>query len=312
MLLRLSLASTIVRLPLSTNTTPKTILALISVRALYLAKANCLLLTLQVRGVEASTMRPRFAFFSGLLLLGAVGALQLADLRSPLLENQTNPPQALREDGTSKNDAPVPAKLSRTSPPPATETRPPAVRLLENFEAMVVTAREEAKRHDSASGSAKAEKTNSAPAKLAVAEPMVPATRQEVKGPPSSAQPQSISITPIPMTFVYNEATLTPEGRRAANLLLEYLNLKKFDVVTLSGHADERGLTNYNMELSKKRLLVILRLLRDGGYQGKLELLPKGSTEPYTGVDRSQYPYEELMQLDRRVELRVTKSASAR
>ncbi len=114
------------------------------------------------------------------------------------------------------------------------------------------------------------------------------------------------------MTFVYNEATLTPEGRRATGLLLEYLNLKKFDVVTLSGHADERGLPNYNMELSRKRLLVILHLLRDGGYQGKLELLPKGSTEPYMGVDRSQYPYEQLMQLDRRVELRVTKSASAR
>jgi outer membrane protein OmpA-like peptidoglycan-associated protein len=261
-------------------------------------------------------MRPGFVIFSGFLLLGGFGALHLADLRAPLLENQTNPSLALRDDGASKKDAAVPAaKLIRTSPPPATETRPPAVRLLENFEAMVVTAREEAKRHDSADGSATAEKANSAPARLAAAEPVVPATRQEVKAPPSSAQPQSTqstSITPIPMTFVYNEATLTPEGRRATGLLLEYLNLKKFDVVTLSGHADERGLPNYNMELSRKRLLVILHLLRDGGYQGKLELLPKGSTEPYMGVDRSQYPYEQLMQLDRRVELRVTKSASAR
>ena len=41
------------------------------------------------------------------------------------------------------------------------------------------------------------------------------------------------------MTFVYNEATLTLEGRKAARLLLEYLTLKKFGSVTLSGHADE-------------------------------------------------------------------------
>ena len=83
--------------------------------------------------------------------------------------------------------------------------------------------------------------------------------------------------------------------------------MKKFSAVTLSGHADERGLPNFNMELSRQRLLAIERFLHDGGYQGKLDLLPKGSMEPYMGVDRSLYPYEELMQLDRRVELRTAK-----
>jgi outer membrane protein OmpA-like peptidoglycan-associated protein len=114
-----------------------------------------------------------------------------------------------------------------------------------------------------------------------------------------------LTTTPVPMTFVYNEATLTPEGREAARLLLEYLTLKKFGSVTLTGHADERGLPDYNMELSRQRLISIEHLLRDGGYQGKLDLLPKGATEPFMGVDRSRYPREELLQLDRRVELRV-------
>jgi outer membrane protein OmpA-like peptidoglycan-associated protein len=85
------------------------------------------------------------------------------------------------------------------------------------------------------------------------------------------------------------------------------LILKKFGAVTLSGHADERGSPDYNMELSRQRLDTILRLLRDGGYQGKIDLLPKGATEPFRGVDRTRYPREELMQLDRRVELRVAK-----
>ena len=38
---------------------------------------------------------------------------------------------------------------------------------------------------------------------------------------------------------------------------------------------------------------------------GDLELVPKGKTEPYTGVVRSEYNQEELYQLDRRVELVV-------
>jgi Outer membrane protein and related peptidoglycan-associated (lipo)proteins len=88
-------------------------------------------------------------------------------------------------------------------------------------------------------------------------------------------------------------------------LLLEYLKLKNFSAVTLSGHADERGTPDYNKELSRERLETIVRLLRQGGYDGKVELLPKGESEPYTGVDRTRFNLEDLMQLDRRVELRV-------
>jgi hypothetical protein len=46
--------------------------------------------------------------------------------------------------------------------------------------------------------------------------------------------------------------------------------------------------------------------LKKGGYKGKLNLIPKGETEPFTGVDRSQYSRDELYQLDRRVELITT------
>ena len=106
------------------------------------------------------------------------------------------------------------------------------------------------------------------------------------------------------MTFVYDETTLTAEGRRAASLLLEYLTLKQFSTVTLSGHADERGTPDYNMDLSRQRLGTVVSLLRDGGYKGKIDLLPKGEGEPFIGVDRTRHPRAELLQLDRRVELR--------
>lgn len=112
-------------------------------------------------------------------------------------------------------------------------------------------------------------------------------------------------VIPVPIMFVYNEATLTPEGRRAAALLLEYLTLKKLDAVELTGHADERGSDAYNYELSRERLDAVAVLLKDGGYAGTLKLTPKGKTEPYMGVDRSAYRGEALYQLDRRVELRL-------
>ncbi|MFZ0853589.1 MAG: hypothetical protein WAO08_30885, partial [Hyphomicrobiaceae bacterium] len=67
--------------------------------------------------------------------------------------------------------------------------------------------------------------------------------------------------------------------------------------------ADERGTDVYNIELSRRRLLVVADYLRDSGFAGKLELIPKGRSEPYTGIDRRSLPREEAFQLDRRVEL---------
>jgi outer membrane protein OmpA-like peptidoglycan-associated protein len=119
------------------------------------------------------------------------------------------------------------------------------------------------------------------------------------------ASTEGPTVIPVPIMFFYNEATLTPEGRRAASLLLEYLTLKHLSVVELTGHADERGTHEYNMDLSRDRLETVSELLRQGGYDGELKLTPKGKTEPYTGVDRSAYRGEALFQLDRRVELRV-------
>jgi outer membrane protein OmpA-like peptidoglycan-associated protein len=120
--------------------------------------------------------------------------------------------------------------------------------------------------------------------------------------PQSKAGPAAI---PVPIMFVYNEATLTPEGRHAADLLLEYLNLKHLNTIELTGHADERGTTVYNFDLSRDRLDTVSRILKEGGYKGELTLTPKGETEPYMGVDRSKYHGEALFQLDRRVELHV-------
>ncbi len=114
------------------------------------------------------------------------------------------------------------------------------------------------------------------------------------------------SSLPIPIEFVFDEANFTGAGRKAALLLLKYLKAKGFETVSLTGHADERGSAGYNMALSQKRLNTIDQFLRQGGYDGGLVLIPKGETQPFTEVDRSQYSQEDLYQLDRRVELLVS------
>ena len=142
---------------------------------------------------------------------------------------------------------------------------------------------------------------------VASSTPSITATQPPAASVPVVGPQQSSTAIPVPITFVYNEATLTDDGRRAAALLLEYVTLKRFSAVDLSGHADERGTQEYNMDLSRERLETVLRALRDGGFKGKVDLLPQGKSEPYTGVDRSKYAHDDLMQLDRRVELRVAR-----
>jgi outer membrane protein OmpA-like peptidoglycan-associated protein len=120
---------------------------------------------------------------------------------------------------------------------------------------------------------------------------------------PAVREEQERRTIPVPITFIFDEANFTGDGRKAADLLLEYLKLKHFDRITLTGHADERGSEKLNMDLSRERLDTVAHYLRKGGFAGKLDLIPKGESEPFLGVNRSEYSQDALWQLDRRVEL---------
>jgi outer membrane protein OmpA-like peptidoglycan-associated protein len=109
---------------------------------------------------------------------------------------------------------------------------------------------------------------------------------------------------PAPITFVYDDTQFTSVGRKEAAALNEFLRQRQLNSVTLTGHADSRGSDEYNMELSRQRLETVARFLREAGYTGKLELIPKGKQEPFVSPDRDRLPKEDAFQLDRRVELR--------
>jgi outer membrane protein OmpA-like peptidoglycan-associated protein len=132
------------------------------------------------------------------------------------------------------------------------------------------------------------QQNKAAPMRLSATPPEVPTARKTI---------------PVPITFIYNEANFTDNGRKAAALLLEYLQLKHYPSVSLTGHADERGSPEFNMDLSRERLDAVAQFLKEGGYKGELELIPKGESEPFAGVVRSQYSRDDVFQFDRRVEL---------
>lgn len=178
----------------------------------------------------------------------------------------------------------------------------PSVALLKNFENVVASAREEAAAQAQTGSSV----TATAPPPASQNSGAVPEVQALASTPPevaSSGHPQSATI-PVPMTFVFDEATLTSDGEKTAKLLLDYVQLKKFKSISLTGHADERGTAEYNMDLSRKRLDTVAAFLRNGGYDGELKLIPEGATQPFMGIDRSKFSRDDLMQLDRRVELR--------
>jgi outer membrane protein OmpA-like peptidoglycan-associated protein len=128
--------------------------------------------------------------------------------------------------------------------------------------------------------------------------PLTPAT-------PTGSPAASPTIVPVPIKFVFRTAEFTDEGKKAADLLLQYLLLRQLPSIRMTGHADERGTSAFNMSLSSERLEAVAAFLRAGGYTGRVELIPKGDLEPFRGVDRSVVPRDQLYDLDRRVELRL-------
>lgn len=119
--------------------------------------------------------------------------------------------------------------------------------------------------------------------------------------PPKAAAP----LPPAPITFAYGESGFTAIGRKQAAALGEFLRQRPLDIVTLTGHADDRGSDEYNVELSRNRLESVARYLRESGYAGKLVLIPKGRSEPFVSADRDKLSKEDAFQLDRRVELHL-------
>jgi outer membrane protein OmpA-like peptidoglycan-associated protein len=109
---------------------------------------------------------------------------------------------------------------------------------------------------------------------------------------------------PIPINFYTNEARFTPNGVKAMQLLVEAGKQER--AMVLVGHADPRGKAEYNMELSRKRVMAVRDELRRNGVAAEIRIEAKGVTQPFDArvlPNFDQLTQEEIWQLDRRVEL---------
>lgn len=233
---------------------------------------------------------------------GATASSQPAETSKPDAETKTADatPSAPAEKPAEQSTAGTPVTKQPEPDKPATADAP-----RESREAAAASSTEAASASSGSavSGSASSSGSSSGSSSSAAAKADTTVAAAATTG----AAAQKSAPIPVPIMFVYNEATLTPDGERAAKLLLEYLTLKRYSAIELTGHADERGTYEYNMDLSRERLNAVASRLKDGGYAGDLTLVPKGKSEPYAGVDRKRYTGEALFQLDRRVELRIAR-----
>ena len=87
--------------------------------------------------------------------------------------------------------------------------------------------------------------------------------------------------------------------------LVERLLNENPDIVTVVGHADERGDDGYNEALSERRASTIAEKIRNAGFRGNVTAIGRGESQPFPIDGRNVLPLEDQWRLDRRVEICV-------
>jgi outer membrane protein OmpA-like peptidoglycan-associated protein len=109
---------------------------------------------------------------------------------------------------------------------------------------------------------------------------------------------------PIPVVFYPDETRFTPLGEQAVLEMAEAA--KQTQEVTLISHVAPRGHTHeYNMELSRRRVVALRERLVKEGVKARIVVQWRGDLEPFDVSvlpDTSVLTQEEIWQLDDRVE----------
>jgi OOP family OmpA-OmpF porin len=111
--------------------------------------------------------------------------------------------------------------------------------------------------------------------------------------------------------FTFDRSELRPEGRSALDSFVSQLKGSSYDTITVQGHADRLGSTEYNQTLSLARAdAVKAYLVSTGGLDAnKISAVGKSETEPVTLPEACKGPMSAnvvaCLQPDRRVEIEV-------
>ena len=112
--------------------------------------------------------------------------------------------------------------------------------------------------------------------------------------------------------FSFDQSELRPEGRQALDTFVGELKGTNFDAITVQGHADRIGTTEYNQTLSLARAEAVKAyLVSTGGLDAtKIATMGKNESQPVTLPDACKGPMSAplvaCLQPDRRVEIEVS------
>lgn len=108
------------------------------------------------------------------------------------------------------------------------------------------------------------------------------------------------------LTFITNQTELDDLGKKAVGDLNSVLRHEAPDSVIIIGHADHRGGDQFNLDLSKGRVIAIAGKLRELGYRGSIESLFCGERVSADITDPHLRTEEAILRLNRRVEVYYT------
>lgn len=103
---------------------------------------------------------------------------------------------------------------------------------------------------------------------------------------PEGRLPAAAPISIQPIYFTFDSATLEPDAREMLAKVGEHLRSNPGASLTVSGHADERGTTEYNLALGHKRAQSAQEyLVRLGVEAARLKVVSYGEERPLVAGD---------------------------
>jgi outer membrane protein OmpA-like peptidoglycan-associated protein len=107
----------------------------------------------------------------------------------------------------------------------------------------------------------------------------------------------------LPIRFGFDSDRLDAAGTKEALRLSEFIKANNVGTLIITGHTDDVGDANYNLDLSVRRARSLADFLLSDGVYARITIIGKGESEPPAYTDASVYSIEELRTIARRVEV---------
>ena len=118
-----------------------------------------------------------------------------------------------------------------------------------------------------------------------------------------TAAAQSVETVFLPINFGFDSDQLDIAGLREALRLSEFLKANEVSEITISGHTDDAGGADYNLDLSLRRAESLAAFLVDDNVGTAIFVQGFGESEPPSLIDAGVYSIEEFRTIARRVEV---------